>query len=221
MTIEIFADIACPWCYIGEARLAQALRQRPGLAVERRWRPFQLQPNLPRTGTPRDAFFERKFGGADRMAQAFAHVAEAGRADGLRFDFERLAGAPNTTDAHRLVLLAETYGRTWETVDALFEGYFADGRDLNDAADLVAIAEHAGLPGADARALLGDSRFEAEVAQSQTVAQRSGIGGVPLYLFGDQFALSGAQPVAAFVQALDRAAEVGANAPAGSAPGAP
>jgi predicted DsbA family dithiol-disulfide isomerase len=213
MTIDVFADIACPWCYIGEANLQAALDQRPGLAVERRWRPFQLQPGLPREGAPRDAFFERKFGGAGAMTAAFDHVTQAGAAAGLTFRFGRLAGAPNTTDAHRLVLLARTYGREWEAADALFEGYFHDGRDLNDAEDLVAIAEHAGVPGADARALLGDDRFEAEVRQSQEVAARSGISGVPLYLFdgrsadaGRRFALSGAQPPAAFVQALDRAA---------------
>ncbi len=205
MTLDVFADIACPWCYIGEAHLAAALDARPGLAVERRWRPFQLQPGLPREGEDR-AFFHRKFGGPERMEAAFAHVTEAGRAAGVRFDFARLAGAPNTADAHRLVLLARTYGREWETVDALFEGYFADGRDLNDAEDFVAIAEHAGVPGADARALLADDRFQADVDRSQEIARRSGIGGVPLYLFGDQFALSGAQPVEAFVQALDRAA---------------
>ena len=206
MTLDVFADIACPWCYIGEANLQAALAQRPGLAVERRWRPFQLQPGLPREGAPRDAFFERKFGGAAAMEAAFGHVTEAGAAAGVTFRFDRLAGAPNTADAHRLVLLAATYGRAWEAVDALFAGYFADGRDLNDAEDFVAIAEHAGVPGADARALLGDDRFEAEVRQSQEVAVRSGISGVPLTLFDGQFALSGAQPPEAFVQALDRAA---------------
>ena len=206
MTLDVFADIACPWCYIGEANLATALRQRPGLGVERRWRPFQLQPDLPPEGQPLE-FFHAKFGGPERTEAAFAHTTQAGEAAGLRFDFARLAGAPNTLDAHRLVLLAGEYDRTWETVDALFEGYFADGRDLGDAEDLVALAEHAGLPGADARALLGDDRYADDVRRSQTIAQRAGIGGVPLYLFGEQFALSGAQPVEAFVQALDRAAE--------------
>ena len=206
MTIDVFADIACPWCYIGEAHLDAALRQRPGLAVERRWRPFQLQPGLPPTGEGRD-FFVRKFGGPDRMAGAFAHVTEAGRAAGLRFDFDRLAGAPNTRDAHRLILLGRTHGREWETATALFEGYFADGRDLNDPDDLVAIAERAGVPAGDARALLEGGRFSDDVAQSQEVAQRSGIGGVPLYVFGEAFALSGAQPVGAFLQALDRAGQ--------------
>ena len=216
MTLDVFSDIACPWCYIGEANLAAALAERPQLGVERRWRPFQLQPGLPREGAPRDAFFERKFGGADAMTAAFDHVTRAGRSAGLAFRFDRLAGAPNTTDAHRLVLLGETYGRAFETADALFEGYFSDGRDLNDAEDFVAVAEHAGLPGADARALLGDDRFEAEVRQSQEVAQRSGISGVPLYLFDGQFALSGAQPPAAFVQALDRAAAAGMEDRAGA-----
>lgn len=211
MTLDVFADIACPWCYIGEANLAAALRQRPHLGVERRWRPFQLQPDLPREGAPRD-FFERTFGGAERVEAMFGRVAQVGEAAGLRFDFGRLAGAPNTLDAHRLVLLADTYGRTWEAVEALFEGYFADGRDLNDAEDLVAIAEHAGVPGADARALLGDDRYEAEVRQSQEIAAQAGISGVPLYLFDGQFALSGAQPPEAFVQALDRAAAAGMDA---------
>ncbi len=210
MTLDVFADIACPWCYIGEAHLAEALRQRPGLGVERRWRPFQLQPDLPPEGQDR-AFFHRKFGGPERTEAAFAHVTEAGERAGIRFDFAKLAGAPNTLDAHRLVLLAGEYDRTWETVEALFEGYFADGRDLGDAEDLVAIAEHAGLPGADVRALLGDDRYADDVRRSQTVAQRAGIGGVPLYLFGDRFALSGAQPVEAFLQALDRAAEAGVS----------
>ena len=204
MTIDVYADLACPWCYIGEAHLAAALAQRPGLGVDRRWRPFQLQPDLPPEGAPRESF-HAKFGGPERTEAAFAQTARAGEAAGLAFDFARLAGAPNTTDAHRLVLLAGEYGRTWEAVDALFAGYFAEGRDLGDAADLVALAEHAGVPGADARALLGDDRYRADVRRSQTIAQRSGIGGVPLYLFGDHFALSGAQPVEAFVQALDRA----------------
>ncbi len=220
MTLDVFADIACPWCYIGEANLAEALRQRPHLGVERRWRPFQLQPDLPREGAPRDVL-ERKFGGAEQMKAAFARTAQAGEAAGLRFDFTKLAGTPNTLDAHRLVLLAGEYDRTWETVEALFEGYFADGRDLNDAADLVAIAEHAGVPGADARALLGDDRYEADVRRSQEIAGRAGISGVPLYLVDGQFALSGAQPPEAFVQALDRAAAAGMEAAPAQSPSAP
>ena len=108
MTIDVFADIACPWCYIGEANLAAALAQRPGLAVQRRWRPFQLQPDLPRTGGPPD-LLEKKFGGKAPLEAAYARVTEAGAAAGLTFDFARLAGAPNTVDAHRLVLLADAH----------------------------------------------------------------------------------------------------------------
>lgn len=206
MTLDVFADIACPWCYIGEANLTAALAHRPGLRVERRWRPFQLQPDLPRTGGPPD-FFERQFGSAAQRDAAFARVAEAGEAAGVTFDFSRLAGAPNTLDAHRLIALADAHQCTWAMVEALFAGYFAHGRDLNHPDDLVAIAGEAGVPEAAVRELLASDRYEAEIAWNQEVARRVGITGVPLYLFGEQFAVSGAQPVEALVQALDRAAE--------------
>ena len=205
MTLDVYADIACPWCYIGEAHLRTALSARPGLAVERRWRPFQLQPRMPPTGLGRD-FFARKFGGEAEMAAAFAHAARAGAAAGLRFDFDALAGAPNTSDAHRLVLLAGAYGRTWEAAGALFEAYFAHGRDLSDAGDLVAAAEAAGVPGADARALLGDDRYRDAVVASQAEAARLGIRGVPFVVLDGRVGVSGAQPPEAFVEALDRAA---------------
>jgi predicted DsbA family dithiol-disulfide isomerase len=76
--IDVYADIACPWCYIGERRLARALAERPELRAERRWRPFQLQPGLPAAGLPWAAFVEQKFGGADRAAQAFAQGRRGG-----------------------------------------------------------------------------------------------------------------------------------------------
>ena len=101
MTLDLFSDIACPWCSIGEAHLREALADGPGAEV--RWRPFQLQPGLPPGGASKEAFFPTKFGGEAQMEAAFAHVAGAGAAAGVPFDFSRLAGAPNTRDAHRVV----------------------------------------------------------------------------------------------------------------------
>ena len=216
MTLDVFADIACPWCYIGEAHLQAALDARPGLAIERRWRPFQLQPDLPPGGRGRE-FFVQKFGGDAAMAEAFGHVTRAGASAGVRFDFGALAGAPNTADAHRLVLLASSYGRTWEAVDALFEGYFADGRDLNDAQAFAAIAEHAGIPGADALALLGDDRHRAEVAASQSLAARAGVRGVPFVVVNETYGISGAQPPEVVLGVLDRVASEQREAPSGAA----
>jgi predicted DsbA family dithiol-disulfide isomerase len=203
MLIELYADIACPWCYIGERRLAEALRQRPDITVERRWRPFQLQPDLPAQGLPWKEFVQTKFGGAVQAQRIFARVAEAGAPDGIDFRFDRVATAPNTLDAHRLVLFAAERGQEWPMADALYAAHFTDGRDLNDLDQLVALAESVGLDGEEARAYLASDAGTAEVEASQEQAERLGITGVPFYVIDGRYGLSGAQPVEVFVRALD------------------
>jgi predicted DsbA family dithiol-disulfide isomerase len=185
--------------------LKRALDRRPELEVERRWRPFQLQPGMPEGGLPWKAFAERKFGGEARARAAYAQVAAAGAPDGARFDFDRVTSAPNTADAHRLVLFAGRHGRAWETADALFEAYFAGGADLNDLSQLAVIAASAGFEPAGVRGFLEGEELAAEVAASQREAYRRGVQGVPHYVLDGRLALSGAQPVEVFVEALDRA----------------
>ncbi len=203
MKIDVYADVVCPWCYLGEKRLEKALRERPDLEVERRWRPFQLRPEMPAGGVPWRPFALEKFGGEEGMRRAFAHVAAAGEPDGVRFDFERVASAPNTVDAHRLILYAAERGREWHTADALFRGYFAGGKDLNDPEDLAAIAVDAGLDADEARAFLaGDSRMQ-DVWESQRAAAGLGIGGVPFYVIDGRYAVSGGQPAEVWLRTLD------------------
>jgi hypothetical protein len=111
LTVDVWSDIACPFCWIGEHRLGAALAalaaEWPEVAVRRRWRPFQLQPDLPRPGADWGPFARAKFGGEAGMAEAFGHVARMGAEDGLEYRFDRIAAAPNTADAHRLVLDVE------------------------------------------------------------------------------------------------------------------
>lgn len=204
MIIDVYADIVCPWCYVGERRLAQALAQRPQFSVERRWQPFQLQPAMPATGLDWADFARRKFGGAERAQAAFAQVAAAGAPDGIDFAFDRIASAPNTVDAHRLILFARQHGREWQMAEALFAAYFSHGRNLNDHEQLVAVATEAGLVDADVRALLAGDASVTTVADSQVAAERHGIQGVPFYIFDGRYAISGAQPVSFFVRALDQ-----------------
>lgn len=205
MTIDVFADIACPWCYIGEQRLFAALDQCNYDATVR-WRPFQLQPSLPPAGQPWRSFAETKFGGWDRARAAFRRVEQAAADDGIAFDFEGIATAANTADAHRLILFAREHGREWDMASALFRGYFAEGRDLNDEADLRAITVSIGLDADAAADWLASDAGRAEVAESQQFAQRAGITGVPFTIIDRRLALSGAQPVETFAEALDQAA---------------
>ncbi len=201
--IDVYADIACPWCYIGERRLARVLAERPELRAERRWRPFQLQPGLPAAGLPWAAFVEQKFGGADRAAQAFAQVVAAGESEGLRFDFARMPKAPNTRAAHRLIRYADAHDRLWETVEAVFAAYFSDGRDVTDLDELAAIAGAVGLDPGAARLFLAGDEWGAEVDADQREAGEIGVESVPMFVFNERYALTGAQPLAVFHEVFD------------------
>lgn len=209
MLLDVYSDVVCPWCYIGEKRLAKVLAERPDLEAEVRWRPFQLQPGMPRGGLPWAEFTRRKFGGEDGAKAAFARVIAAGEPDGIHFDFDRVASAPNTVDAHRLILFAGERGLQWEVADALFSAYFTEGRDLNDHEDLAAVASGAGLDAADVREYLAGEDNASEVYSSQEEARRLGITGVPFYVFDGRYALYGAQPVEVFEEALEMAREAG------------
>lgn len=205
ITIDVYADVACPWCWIGETRLERALALRPALRVERHWRPFLLQPDLPAGGVPWRDFIGPKFGGEARAAAMFAHVASVGAGDGLTFRFDQIAKANNTRDAHRLILFARSHGREWATAEALFAAYFRDGVDLEDRDALLKLAEAVGLPLAQARDWLASREGEAGVDAARAEAARLGIRGVPFFVLNGEIGISGAQPTETFVAALDEA----------------
>ncbi len=205
MAIDLWSDVVCPWCYIGERRLERALAERPELQIERRWLPFQLQPHMPKAGLPWSSFVREKFGGWDFARTAFAQVSRAGEGEGIEFRFDRVANAPNTRDAHRLILQAREEDREWEMAEALFAAYFTHGRNLSDREELVAIATEIGLKGEKTRAFLAGEEKGREVEASQDRARRMGIQGVPFFVLNGRYAISGAQPLEVFLRALEMA----------------
>jgi predicted DsbA family dithiol-disulfide isomerase len=207
LPIEVYADIACPWCYVGERRLAAALRQRPGLVVDLRWRPFQLQPDLPPGGLPWRAFAEGKFGGWEQARAMFGQVRVAGAGDGIAFDLEGIAAAVNTADAHRLVLFARGEGVEWRMAEALFQAYFEQNVNVGDREALLTVAEGVGLDRSAAAEWLGSDRGLTELAEAQGEAARLGVRGVPFVVLDGRLAVSGAQSSEVLVRALDRVSE--------------
>lgn len=199
----MYADVVCPWCYIGERRLERALEQRPEVEVERRWRPFQLRPEMPADGRPWEEFAREKFGGEERARAAFTQVTEVGAQLGIRFDFGRVASAPNTVDAHRLILLAAERGRQWKVADGLFRAYFTDGRDPNDRGTLAEIAAAAGLDADEVALYLGRDSGVEEVWESQEEARRLGVNSVPFYVVDGRYAVVGGQSAETWVRVLD------------------
>jgi predicted DsbA family dithiol-disulfide isomerase len=203
MTIDVYADIACPWCYVGRARLQQALDQRPNLDVTLQWRPFQLQPDLPPKGRDFRAVLEKKFGSWDRVEQMFDRIRTMGGEEGLTFDFDAIEVAPNTADAHRLVLWAQEQNAGDAMATALFRAYFSEGRNVSNRDVLVACANDVGLDPEAAHTVLDGDEYADEVRASQQQAQRQGITGVPCYVFGGKQAVMGAQPAEVLTEALD------------------
>ncbi len=203
--IDVYADVVCPWCWIGERRLQRALSSRPDLDVTIAWRPFQLDPTVPQSGRDWQEIVEQKFGGAARATEMFAQVAKAAVADGVAFRFDRITRAPNTVRAHALLLHAASGGRQWQLAEALFTAYFHDGRDIGAVATLRELGESHGLDGDGIETLLHDGRYDIDVQQSQREAARLGVRGVPFVVVDNRFGISGAQPEAIFRQAISQA----------------
>jgi predicted DsbA family dithiol-disulfide isomerase len=214
LTVDVWSDIACPFCWIGEHRLDAALAglhaEWPEVEVARRWRPFQLQPDLPRPGVAWVEFARAKFGGEAGMASAFGHVTRMGAEDGLEYRFDRIAAAPNTADAHRLIVHAQSADPTGvaaaRLAEALFRAYFHEGRHVGERAVLADIAAAQGLDAADVARMLEGTRYADDVRESQVEAARLGIRGVPFVVLGGRYAVSGAQPVDVFARAIATAA---------------
>jgi predicted DsbA family dithiol-disulfide isomerase len=203
MHIDIVSDVVCPWCYIGKRRLEKALALRPEIEAEITWRPFQLNPDLPPEGVERQAYLAAKFGGNTHADRIYANVTEAGATVDIPFAFDRIRRTPNTRDAHRLLRYAAAAGSADRMVEALFRGYFVDGRDIGDHAVLAEIAGGVGLDAAEAGAWLASPAELEQVLAEDRGARRLGINAVPCFIFERQYAVSGAQEPEFFLPVFD------------------
>jgi len=193
ITVEVVHDLVCPWCYLGVRRLRRALARRPELAFDIQWRPFLLNPDMPRAGMPRADYVVRKFGGEDRARRLYGSIAEVGRLEGMAFRFDRIRRTPSSVDAHRLVRWASRFGVADAVVDALFVAHFCDGRDIGDPGVLVPIAIACGLDGIGAARLLAGTAETDMIHAENLRAHRLGINGVPCFVIGGHHAIAGAQ----------------------------
>jgi predicted DsbA family dithiol-disulfide isomerase len=200
LPVDVWADIACPWCYIGHHRLRAAVAGEPPGSVEVQPRAYELQPDLPPEGMPTDEFYPRRFGSPEAMREAFERATTEAARSGLELRFDRMSRAPNTRMAHRLVKLAGREGHAVEALDALFSGHFREGADVSDPDQAVALVA-AAVPRLEAGTLrdaLDRGEGEPEVAAEEGAASKLGLSGVPFYLAGRSVALSGAHDADTF-----------------------
>jgi predicted DsbA family dithiol-disulfide isomerase len=206
LTVDVISDVVCPWCFIGKRRLEKALALVPEIAVDVHWRPYQLAPELPADGVPRRDYMIGKFGSAERIAQIHERLTGIGAEEGIAFAFDRIEIAPNTMNAHRLVLWARAGGQQDAVVESLFRAFFVEGRNLADNAVLMAIGEAHGL---DPALLAELYASEADIERTQREigsAQRIGVTGVPFFIVGGKYGIAGAEAPETIAGAIRQAA---------------
>ena len=208
MKVEIWSDIACPWCFIGKRRFESAVAEF-GEPVDITYRSYQLDPTLP-PHDPRsevDYLVERKGMPRDQVVAMVAHVTQEAAGEGLTYDFDHLVVA-NSFTAHRLLHHAAGFGRTAALKEALLSAHFEHGRDIGDPDTLVELAASVGLDAEAAREVIMSKAFTDEVRADFAQAREVGVTGVPFFVFEDQYAVSGAQPSAVFLDVLKQVREL-------------
>lgn len=202
--VDIVSDVVCPWCYIGKRRLERAIDTlKDKYDFELEYHPFELNPEIPLSGTDQQNFLTNKFGSDDHYLQITNHVSTVALEEGLRFDFPKQKVLPNTRDAHRIIQFAKTEGKQSDVKEALMKAYFEEGVDLSKKENLLNIAKNAGLPEKKVQNLLSSEEGLQEVVQAERELRKSGITGVPFYIINNKYGISGAQSSATFIQAFE------------------
>jgi predicted DsbA family dithiol-disulfide isomerase len=208
VAIDLISDVICPWCYVGFRALIEACVNRPDITTMITMRPFELDPTTPKSGVDNKARLLAKFGGdTARLGEIRQSLYDAGLAVGIEFNFDAIKVSPNTHNCHRLLLWARNAGVELECAEALFQAYHVEGEDLSQDGTLIAIARGLGLDGDIIAELLLTDADDEKVGSELSTAVAMGITGVPCAVLNQKFAVMGAQPVSAFVTALETASK--------------
>lgn len=207
MKIEIWSDVACPWCFIGKRRFEAALASFPHRdAVDVTWRSYQLDPALPEhyDGTELEYLSSRKGMPAQQVSQMFDHVAQQAKGEGLDYHFEKVVVA-NSFTAHRLIHLAAAHGKQDAAKERLLSDHFEHGKDIGSRGYLSSLGADLSLPAGEVEELFTTDKYTDEVRFDFQEARALGITGVPFFVIDRKFGLSGAQPTETFTAALNQA----------------
>jgi predicted DsbA family dithiol-disulfide isomerase len=207
LQIDVVSDVVCPWCFIGKRRLEKAIALQPDIPVEVTYRPYFLNPWVPRAGIKRADYLTKKFGSAERYGEIAQRVAAAAAEEGLIYAVDKMSRQPNTIDSHRVILWARTSGAQACVKQRLMDFYFTEGADLSDPEVLVRAASECGMDANEVRRLLATDTDVERVTQEAESARSSGINGVPTFIFGNAFSTSGAQPPETLAEIIAHAAE--------------
>jgi len=204
--VDVVSDVVCPWCFIGKHRLETALTLIPDIPVAVNWRPYFLNPWIPREGIDRQTYLETKFGSAQRYAVIAERVAAAAAMEGLLYASDVISRQPNTLDCHRLILWSRSVTDPGHMKQRLMELYFSEGGDLTDPKTLIQAAIDCGMDGDLVRRLLASDADVDRIEADANAAKEAGIDGVPCFIFGGSVIVTGAQSPEYLANAIERTA---------------
>jgi predicted DsbA family dithiol-disulfide isomerase len=201
LAIDIVGDVTCPWCFLGKRLVDAVVGSVPGLAVEMRWYPFQIDPTLPPEGVDYRTYLTEKFG-AEEVEPALAKIVDAGREFGLELAVDKIARMPNTFAAHRLIRYSYVYGVQPQVVERLFQAHFLYGQDISDPNVLIEVARKSRMDPDATAAFLAGSEDVAALRQEMDDIRKSGVDVVPRFTFGGVIEVVGLQTADVFADAL-------------------
>jgi predicted DsbA family dithiol-disulfide isomerase len=204
--IDVVSDVVCPWCFIGKRRLENALELVPDIAVDINWRPYFLNPWIPREGIDRQTYLETKFGSVERYAMMAERVVAAAALEGLLYASDAISRQPNTLDCHRLILWSRSATDPGNMKQRLMELYFSEGADLTDPKTLIQAAVDCNMDGDLVRRLLASDADVDRIEGEANAAKEAGIDGVPCFIFGGSVIVTGAQSPEYLASAIERTA---------------
>jgi len=206
LQIDVVSDLVSPWCYLGMRRMDQALARLAGASEpEVNWRPFQINPDLPKGGVEVDRYLASVFGSPEAGRAALEEVASVAEHDGIRFDFGRVACVPNTMDAHRLILMAAEDGCAREVAARLFRGFFEEGLDIGRSDVLADIGGDVGMDGASVKDCLAGDRYRNTVRVTESQARSVGLTGVPSFIVNKRLAVTGVHEPEILLSVVEKA----------------
>ena len=199
LKIEIFADIICPWCYIGKKRLENALAERPDIEVTIEWKGFLLNPSIPQYGIDRKQYLLTKFGHA--ASSVYSRIEQAGKLSGIDFDFDAIERTPDSRSVHELIIAAGSEG--YRLSEMFYQAYFLDGKDISNSDIQEEILESSNLSQISDLKKITEAKKLLALDFSQ--ANYLGIDGVPFFVFNSLISLAGAHPEHILLTAIDTA----------------
>jgi predicted DsbA family dithiol-disulfide isomerase len=201
--IDIVSDSVCPWCFIGKKRLDKSLEYFKDQNFDINWHAFQLNPNMPKTGTNRELYLSSKFGGKERAVSVYHQIQKAGISSGIHFNFDKITIMPNSFYSHMLIEYSKEQNLQNEISEALFNAFFIDGKNIGELDELVNVAKSVNIKNFSEDLLLTRKDLKIKVQVSDETSRSQGIGGVPFFIINDNYAVSGAQESEVFIKIFE------------------